>query len=186
MLCPSVFILPPISHHHASHINHIVLFPVTLTQRPQIKSIIARKFDQIAASPTSLRHRFQPPATCSVLFCSALSELLCQVSQIVSQRQRQVSLAAQFSQAFVRAVPVPPLSVSVSSPLYSILNPFLGLAWSLASLAWDLLPLQHLLSRPLVDPVPWPRVILILFDDPDNHPRLAWNFGFSSSTYGYP
>ncbi|KAJ0148231.1 DNA-directed RNA polymerase III subunit RPC1 [Fusarium oxysporum f. sp. albedinis] len=82
-----------------------------------------------------------------------------QLSHLQSVSQRQVSLAAQFSQAFVRAVPVPPLSVSVSSPLYSILNPFLGLAWSLASLAWDLLPLQHLLSRPLVDPVPWPRAL---------------------------
>lgn len=155
---------------------------MTLTQRPQIKSIFARKFDQIAASPTSLRHPFQPPATCSVSFCSALSgtalpsqTVIPTASQSVSQRQ--VSLAAQFSQAFVRAVPVPPLPVSAcffaSLQYHTYPYPFLGLAWSLASLAWDLLPLQHLLSRPLVDPVPWPRVILILFDDPDNHPRLA-------------
>lgn len=81
MLCPSVFILPPISHHHASRINHIVLLscdldPTSTNQiylRPQVRS--NRRLPHLITAPLpATSHLFCLVLFCTLWNCSAKSD----------------------------------------------------------------------------------------------------------------
>lgn len=106
MLCPSVFILPPISHHHASHINHIVLFscdldPTSTNQiyhRPQIRS--NRRLPHLITAPLpATSHLFCLVLFCTLWNCSAKSVCQIVIHSVSQSASGQPNVAAQFVQS---------------------------------------------------------------------------------------